>query len=69
MTMAATMTMNGTDALMTMEREIIPSYLRGSVDLFVISEIIIMYIIIVWCCTPIRNVFSSFRDIMIVYVP
>ena len=38
----------------------IPSYLRGSVVVFVTSEDILMHIIIVYCCTCIGDVFPSF---------
>ena len=31
------------------------------------SEDIMMYIIILYCCTPIIDVFSSFQDAIIVY--
>ena len=37
------------------------------VVLFVTSEDIMMYIIIVYCCTPIGDVFTSFQDAIIVY--
>ena len=47
--------------------ERIPSYLRGSVVVFVTSEDIMMYIIIVYFCTPIGDVFSSSQDVIIVY--
>ena len=49
--------------------ERIPSYLRGSVVVFVTSEDILMYIIIVYCCTPIGDVFPSFWDVIIMYGP
>ena len=42
------------------ERERITSYLRGSVDVFVTSEDILMYIIIVCCCTPIGDLCYPF---------
>ena len=45
----------------------IPSQLRGSVVVFVNLEDILMYIIIVYCCTPIGDVLSSFQDVIIVY--
>ena len=61
--------MNGPDVLMIVAREIIPSYLRGSVDVFVTSEDIMMYIIIVCCCTPIGDVFNSLQDVFIVARP
>ena len=47
--------------------ERIPSYLRGSVVVIVNSEDILMYITIVYCCTPIGDVCSSFGDVIIVY--
>ena len=50
-------------------RERIPSYLRGSVDVFVTSKDIMMYIIIVCCCTHIKDVFPSFRVSIIMYGP
>ena len=49
--------------------ERIPSYLRGSVVVFVTSEDIMMYIIIVYCCTPIGYVFTFFQDAIIFYGP
>ena len=39
------------------------------VDVFVTSEDILMYTIIVCCCTPIRDVFTSFQEVIIVYRP
>ena len=62
------------DDLMMMTRHVddcgerIPSQLRGSVVVIVTSEDIIMYIIIVYYCTPIGYVFPSFWDVIIVYV-
>ena len=47
MTMEETMMINGQDVLVTVERERIPSYLRGSVVVIVTLEDILMYIIIV----------------------
>ena len=77
--------MNLHDMLITVVRERIPSYLRGSVVVFVTSEDILkyiiivccctpigdilMYIIIVCCCTPIGDVFPSFQDVIIVHGP
>ena len=66
MTMETAM-MIGPYVLMNVERERIPSQLRGSVDVFVTSEDIMMYIIIVCYCTPIEDVFASFQDVIIVY--
>ena len=40
-----------------------------NVDVFVTSEGILMYIIILCCCTPIEDLFSSLRDVIIVYGP
>ena len=37
------------------------------VVVFVTLEDILMYMIIVYCCTPIGDVFPSFRDVIIVY--
>ena len=45
----------------------IPSLLRGSVVVILTSEDSLMYIIIVYCCTPTRDVCSSFGDAIIVY--
>ena len=42
---------------------------NGIVDVFVTSEDILMYIIIVCCCTPIGDMFPSFWDVIIVYDP
>ena len=39
------------------------------VDVFGTSKDIMIYIIIVCCCTPICYVFSSFQDVIIVYGP
>ena len=39
------------------------------VDVFVSSEDILMYIIIVCFCTPIGYVFTSLRDVLIVSKP
>ena len=39
----------------------------GIVVLIVTSEYILMYITIVYCCTPIKDVFPSFHDVIIVY--
>ena len=64
---------NDDDDSMTMTRcvddcdERIPSQLRGNVVVIVTSEDILMYITIVYCCIPIRDVFPSFWDIIIVY--
>ena len=40
--------------------ERIPSLLKGSVVVFVTLEDIQIYIIIVYCCTPIEDVFPPF---------
>ena len=37
-----------------------------NVDVFVTLEDIMMYIIIVCCCTPIGDVFTSLQDVLIV---
>ena len=64
---------NDDDDSMTMVRcvdncgERIPSQLRGSVDVIVTLEDILMYITIVQCCTPIKYVFPSFQDAIIMY--
>ena len=64
---------NDDDDSVTMTRcvddcgERIPFQLRGSVVVIVTSKDIPMYITIVYCCTPIRDVFPSFRDVIIVY--
>ena len=42
---------------------------KGGVDVFVTLKDIMMYIIIVCWCTPIGDVFSSFRNFIIVYRP
>ena len=47
--------------------ERIPSYLRGSVVVIVNLDDILMYITIVYCCTPIEDVCSSFGDVTIMY--
>ena len=47
--------------------ERIPSQLRGSVVVIVTQKDIMMYITILYCCTPIGDVFPSFWDITIVY--
>ena len=47
--------------------ERIPSQLRESVDVIVTSEDILMYITIVYCCTPIGYVCYYFSDVIIVY--
>ena len=39
------------------------------VNVFVTSEDIMMYIIILCCCTPIGDAFTSFWDVIIVYRP
>ena len=55
------------DVLMNVdEREYLPS-LRGSVDVFVTLKYILMYIIILWCSNPIKDVFCCFMDVIIVY--
>ena len=57
---------NDDDESVTMTRcvdgcgKIIPFYLRGSVVVIVTLEDIMMYITIVYCCTPIGYVCSSF---------
>ena len=38
------------------------------IDVFVTSEDILMYIIIVCCCAPIEDVFGFFGYVIIVYV-
>ena len=37
------------------------------VVVFVTSEDIVMYIIIVYCCTPIGDVFPSFRNVITIH--
>ena len=39
----------------------------GCVVVIVTLEDIVMYIIIVFCCTPIKDVFPSFWDVIVVY--
>ena len=42
---------------------------HGVVDVFVTLEDILMYIIIVCCCTPIEDVVAPFRGVINVYRP
>ena len=45
----------------------IPSQLKGSVAVIVSSKDIMRYITIVYCYTPIKDVCSSFGDVIIMY--
>ena len=47
--------------------ERIPSQLRGSVVVILTPKDILMYIIILYWCTPIKDVFPSFWYVIIMY--
>ena len=46
-----------------------PIYFQVFFDVFVTSEYILTYIIIVCCYTPIGDVFTPLRDVLIMSIP
>ena len=46
-----------------------PIPIQGSFDVVVTLEDILMYIIIICCCTPFGDVFTSLREALIMFIP